>query len=53
VELEAWVGLPDGSVWISDRLKGPAAGLGRAVAERLLRTGARDVLDQAERMVAA
>jgi len=53
LELEAWVGLPDGSVWISDRLRGPAAGLGRAVAQRLVLTGARELLEQAERMVAA
>jgi hydroxymethylbilane synthase len=53
LELEAWVGLPDGSMWISDRLRGPAAGLGRTVAERLLKAGARELLDQAERMVLA
>src|SRR5690349_2719651 len=36
LELVAWVGLPDGSAWISDRQTGEAAGLGHAVAQRLL-----------------
>ena len=53
LELEAWVGLPDGSVWVADRLRGPAAGLGRTVAERMAAAGARELLAQAERMVAA
>jgi len=42
LELRAWVGLPDGSAWISDRMRGPANGLGAAVAERLV-----NVTDQA------
>jgi hydroxymethylbilane synthase len=44
LELAAWVGRPDGSVWISDRLRGPAAGLGGQVAERLLAAGAEELL---------
>jgi hydroxymethylbilane synthase len=48
LELIAWAGLPDGSVWISDRLSGAAAGLGEAVAERMLAVGAGDLLDRAE-----
>jgi hydroxymethylbilane synthase len=44
LELSAWVGLPDGSAWISDRLQGGPDGLGRAVAERLLLVGARELL---------
>jgi len=49
LELRAWVGLPDGSAWISDRLEGPPAGLGAAVAERLLAVGAGELLVRAER----
>jgi len=49
--LNAFVGLPDGSHWIRDELAGdvgePAA-LGRAVAERLERAGARELLAAAE-----
>jgi hydroxymethylbilane synthase len=53
LELSAWVGLPDGSTWISDRLRGPAQGLGAAVAARLLGVGAAELLAQAEREVRA
>jgi hydroxymethylbilane synthase len=53
LELTAWVGLPDGSAWITDRLCGPAAGLGRAVAERLIAVGAGELLARAEREVRA
>ena len=41
LELTAWVGLPDGSAWIADRLRGGPDGLGRAVAQRLLSGAAR------------
>jgi hydroxymethylbilane synthase len=44
LELTAWVGRPDGSVWISDRAQGRAEGLGRLVAERLLAAGAAELL---------
>jgi hydroxymethylbilane synthase len=44
LELAAWVGLPDGSTWISDRATGPAETVGAAVAERLLAVGARELL---------
>jgi hydroxymethylbilane synthase len=44
LELTAWVGKPDGSAWISDRLRGGPDGLGRAVAERLLSVGAGELL---------
>lgn len=49
--LEAFVGLPDGSEWIRDRVEGNAAepaAAGALLAERLLDAGARDVLDRAE-----
>jgi hydroxymethylbilane synthase len=50
LELRAWVGLPDGSAWVSDRLRGAAPeALGRVVAERLLAVGAGELLRAAER----
>jgi hydroxymethylbilane synthase len=51
--LRAWVGLPDGSAWVSDELRGaqdyPSA-LGRRVAERLQATGGAGLLARAEEM---
>ena len=44
LELTAWVGLADGSVWIRDRLRGAATGLGARVADRLLVAGAAELL---------
>jgi hydroxymethylbilane synthase len=44
LELRAWVGLSDGSAWISDRLNGRPGGLGSAVAERMLSVGAAGML---------
>jgi hydroxymethylbilane synthase len=44
IELRGWVGLGDGSRWISDRLRGAPEGLGTAVAERMLAVGARELL---------
>lgn len=49
--VEAFVGLPDGSEWIRDRVEGDAAepaATGAMLAERLLNAGARDILDRAE-----
>ena len=43
-ELTAWVGRPDGSVWIRDQMRGGAAGLGALVAGRLLSAGAGELL---------
>jgi hydroxymethylbilane synthase len=43
-ELRAWAGRSDGSSWVSDSLTGPADGLGRAVAERMLAAGAGELL---------
>lgn len=45
IELRAWVGRPDGSAWISDRLEGEPDGLGAAVAERMLAAGAAELLE--------
>jgi hydroxymethylbilane synthase len=44
VELTAWVGRPDGSAWLSDRLLGGVDVIGRAVADRMLSAGARELL---------
>lgn len=50
IEVEAFVGLPDGSEWLRDRTEGDAqepAATGALIAERLLSAGARDILDRA------
>lgn len=49
--VDAFVGLPDGSEWIRDRVEGEAseaAAAGERLAERLLGAGAREILDRAE-----
>jgi hydroxymethylbilane synthase len=49
--IDAFVGLPDGSEWIRDRVEGDAADpaeLGELLAERLQAAGARNILDRAE-----
>jgi hydroxymethylbilane synthase len=53
--LHAWVGLPDGSAWLSDRLAGEASDphtLGGTVAARMDAAGAGELLRAAEEMVA-
>jgi hydroxymethylbilane synthase len=53
LELRAWVGLPDGSEWLSDGLLGgfyDPEELGLRVAERLKSAGARELLGRAEQM---
>jgi porphobilinogen deaminase len=53
LNLRAWVGLPDGSAWVSDELLGgfydPEA-LGRRVAERMIAAGSGELLRRAEEM---
>jgi hydroxymethylbilane synthase len=53
LNLHAWVGLPDGSAWVSDELLGgfydPDA-LGQRIAERMLSAGAGELLRRAEKM---
>ncbi len=53
LHLRAWVGLPDGSAWVSDELLGgfydPEA-LGLRMAERLLSAGAGELLRHAEEL---
>ncbi len=51
VAADAFVGLPDGSEWIRDRVEEDAhrpAAVGELLAERLLAAGARDILNRAE-----
>jgi hydroxymethylbilane synthase len=53
IEIDAFVGLPDGSEWLRERLEADAsepAVAGAQLAQRLLGAGARDLLDRAERM---
>ena len=53
IEVTAFVGLPDGSEWLRDRVEGDAAeptAVGVQLAERLLGAGARDLLARAEAM---
>ncbi|HET6997099.1 MAG TPA: hydroxymethylbilane synthase [Solirubrobacterales bacterium] len=54
LEIEAFVGLPDGSEWLRDQVEGDAsepAAAGILLAERLLSAGARNLLDRAEQAV--
>ena len=44
VELVSWVGRPDGSAWLTDRVRGAAGEVGRRCAERMLSAGARELL---------
>jgi hydroxymethylbilane synthase len=49
IELRAWIGVADGSAWISDRLSGEdPEQLGREVAERMLAMGAAQMLSAGE-----
>ena len=52
LELSAWVGLPDGTEWLSDTLCGGPDEIGRLVAGRLRATGAAELLRRAERELA-
>lgn len=51
LELEAYAGLPDGSEWVRDGVRGSAedpAGLGRELSERMAATGATEILARAK-----
>jgi hydroxymethylbilane synthase len=51
IVIDAFVGLPDGSEWVRDRLEGNAgepALAGAELVQRLLGAGAREILDRAE-----
>ena len=53
LQLRAWVGLPDGSAWVSDELLGgfyDPASLGARVAERMRTAGAAELLRRAKEM---
>ncbi len=47
IELRGWAGLPDGSAWVSDRMRGAPQGLAQAVAQRMVAAGAAELLHQA------
>lgn len=53
LELAAWVGLPDGSAWLRDSVRGEPGWVGGACAERMRAAGAAALLAQAERELAA
>jgi hydroxymethylbilane synthase len=48
--LRGWLGLPDGSHWISDELIGEPKEVGAALARRMISVGARELLEAAEVM---
>ncbi len=50
VTLRGWIGVPDGSRWISDELTAPSAEVGVLLAKRMRSVGADELLAQAERM---
>ncbi len=48
--VDGFVGLPDGSEWIRDRLEGDLAqpgAVGRELARRMVAAGARELMDRA------
>lgn len=52
MRIDAFVGLPDGSEWVRDRIEGDSSEptlLGAELAKRLVDTGGREVLDRAEK----
>lgn len=53
IELSGWAGLPDGTEWISDRLRGAPGELGSTLADRMLAVGAGELLARAARKVEA
>jgi len=53
IEIDAFVGLPDGGEWVRDSLEGDAEQptlAGAELVQRLLGAGAREILDRAEEM---
>ena len=50
--MAAWVGLPDGSQWLADEVRGPAEAVGAECARRMLAAGAGELLARAERETA-
>jgi hydroxymethylbilane synthase len=52
IELTAWVGLPDGSAWLHDRVCEAPGVAGELCAQRMLAAGAEELLREAERVLA-
>ena len=55
LRVRAWLGLPDGSAWLSDERCGARAAaqeLGAEVAQRMLSAGAREILERAQEIAA-
>jgi hydroxymethylbilane synthase len=55
MQLDAFIGLPDGSEWVRDSLEGDSTeptALGAELAQRLIGAGARELLKRAEEMAA-
>jgi hydroxymethylbilane synthase len=53
MQLDAFIGLPDGSEWVRDSVEGDSTeptALGAELAQRLIGAGARGLLDRAEEM---
>jgi hydroxymethylbilane synthase len=53
IAIEAFIGLPDGTRLVRDRIEGPAReaqALGRSLGERLLAAGGREILDSLARV---
>jgi hydroxymethylbilane synthase len=53
LELIGWVGLPDGSAWLTDVVTGAAEAVGGACSQRMLAAGAGELLRRAETELAA
>jgi hydroxymethylbilane synthase len=48
LQIDGWVGLPDGSAWLRDTVTGDPVGIGLECAQRMLAAGAADLLLRAE-----
>ena len=53
LELVGWVGLPDGSAWLRDAVRGAPEAVGGECARRMLSAGAAELLARAEAELAA
>jgi hydroxymethylbilane synthase len=56
ISISGFVGVPDGSIWVRDRLEGEAAdpqALGEELAERMTAAGAASILERAEALATA
>jgi hydroxymethylbilane synthase len=48
LQIDGWVGLPDGSAWLRDTVSGDPVGIGLECAQRMLSAGAAELLARAE-----